>query len=129
MRKTAIVLLSALVLIIPGMMVWAEGEEITLSGVDSRLTSLTGIVNLYTIVTDSTGAPVENLKAENFTVRDAPSGEKPGDSGETREVISFSPAGERRDGITFMMLIDDSGSMYGNTGSERAVLARREARN
>lgn len=109
-------------------------EDIALSGVDSRLVSVTGTVNLYTVVTDSVGQPVENLSKEDFLVREAPVGESPGDP---RPVVDFSPAGERRDGIVFMMLIDDSGSMYdgpdGRTSPSpertRAALARREARN
>ena len=104
-------------------------DEITLSGVDSRMTAVTGIVNLYAIVTDNSGRIVDSLKAEDFTVMDAPAGENPGDLAETREIVSFTSSGERREGITFMMLIDDSGSMYGNPGGDRAALARREARN
>ena len=107
----------------------AGADEITLSGVDSRMTAVTGIVNLYAIVTDNSGRIVENLKAEDFIVMDAPAGENPEVSAETREIVSFTPSGERREGITFMMLIDDSGSMYGNPGGDRASLARREARN
>jgi len=111
----------------------AGADEINLSGVDSRLTPLTGFVNLYTVVTDASGNGVKNLKKEDFIVRDAAFDENTGktgnsaDFGEKREIVSFTAAGERRDGITFMMLIDDSGSMYQK--DNRASLARREARN
>ena len=100
----------------------AGADEITLSGVDSRLTPVTGLVNLYAVVTDASGKSVANLGAGDFIIR-----EIPGDEALTPE--SFSPAGERKDGIVFMMLIDDSGSMYGNPGGDRAALARREAGN
>jgi len=124
MRKYLVLLLSLRVFSSAG------ADEITLSGVDSRLTPLTGLVNLYTVVTDESGNSVENLKKEDFTVRDAAAGEHSGKAaafGEPREIVSFRASGERRDGITFMMLIDDSGSMY--LQDDRAALARREARN
>lgn len=108
-------------------------DDIALSGVDSRLMAVTGTVNLYVVVTDSSGQPVKNLTVEDFMVRDAPMGEALGDP---QPVVDFSVAGERRDGLVFMMLIDDSGSMYdGPDGRSspspdrtRAALARREAR-
>lgn len=108
-------------------------DDIALSGVDSRLMAVTGTVNLYAVVTDSSGQPVRNLTAEDFMVRDAPMGEALGDP---QPLVDFSVAGERRDGLVFMMLIDDSGSMYdGPDGRSspspdrtRAALARREAR-
>jgi len=110
-----------------GLIISSGADEITLSGVDARLSPITGMVNLYAIVTDASGELVDNLKAEDFIVKDAPAGENPAESGELREIVSFSSAGDRRAGITFMMLLDDSGSMYGK--DNRAALARREAGN
>jgi len=127
MRKYSVFFLAACITFSAG------GDEVNLSGVDSRLTPLTGLVNLYTVVTDASGNSVENLMREDFIVRDAAVDENPGetgisaDFGEKREIVSFTAAGDRRDGITFMMLIDDSGSMYQK--DNRAALARREARN
>jgi len=126
MRKIIVMFFSAFIFFSAA---GAGADEITLSGVDSRMTAVTGIVNLYTIVTDDSGRLVDSLKAEDFTVMDAPAGGIPGNLAETRKIVSFTPSGERREGITFMMLIDDSGSMYGNPGEDRASLARREARN
>jgi Ca-activated chloride channel family protein len=120
-------------LLLFGIVFCLGADEIVLSGVDSRLTAVTGTVNLYAVVTDPSGRPVENLKAVDFMVREAALGETPGDP---LPVVDFSPAGERKDGLVFMMLIDDSGSMYdGPDGRSspspdrtRAALARREAR-
>jgi Ca-activated chloride channel family protein len=111
-----------------------SADEIALSGVDARMSAVTGDVSLYAVVTDPSGRPVENLTADDFIVTDAPEGSN---FGEKLDITRFSPAGERRDGLVFMLLIDDSGSMYDGPdgrpspgpGQTRAALARREARN
>jgi Ca-activated chloride channel family protein len=126
-NKSVLLLLSLLFAAVLG------AQDIALSGVDARMMAVTGTVNLYTVVTDEEGRPIDGLTSADFVVRDAEIGRE---LGEPLPVVSFSPAGDRRDGLAFMMLIDDSGSMYdGPDGTPspspdrtRAALARREAR-
>ncbi len=107
-------------------------DEIALSGIDSRALAIRGQVDLYVVVTDETGRPVNNLASDDFVVREAP-GSAP--LGDPIRLSDFSPAGQRPDGLVFQMLIDDSGSMYdGPDGratpspdATRAAMARREA--
>lgn len=132
MKRSAIKGICLLLLVFSQILI-LSADDIALSGVDSRLTAVTGTVNLYAIVTDPSGQPIENLTAEAFSVREVTEGSV---SGDALPVVDFSPAGERRDGLAFMMLIDDSGSMYDGPDGKpspspdrtRAALARREAR-
>ena len=111
----------------------ASADEVALSGIDSRLLSVRGTVDLYVVVIDENGEPVDGLGPDDFRVREAPAGEE---FGEPRSTSRFSAAGDRREGLVFMMLIDDSGSMYGDAlgrpspppDRTRAAMARREAR-
>jgi Ca-activated chloride channel family protein len=102
-NKSVLLLLSLLFAAVLG------AQDIALSGVDARMMAVTGTVNLYTVVTDEEGRPIDGLTSADFVVRDAEIGRE---LGEPLPVVSFSPAGDRRDGLAFMMLIDDSGSMY-----------------
>lgn len=112
----------------------AGSVELTLSGADSRFLALSGEVELYLVATDSQGRPVDNLQAGDLILRDAPEGEQ---AGERLSITGFSPSGERPKGISFLLLIDDSGSMYDDSNGQeasswqesRAALARREAEN
>ena len=123
--------ISVLSVLIPAAMF---ADDVALSGIDSRFLPVRGMVDLYVVVTDGKGMPVEGLQADDFQVRQAPVGEE---FGEGLPIARFSAAGERREGIAFMMLIDDSGSMYDDAlgrpsprpDRTRAAMARREAGN
>lgn len=110
-----------------------SADDVSISGVDSRFLAVTGEVDLYAVATDESGNLLEGLEPEDFVLRDAPVG---ADWGEPRPVTGFSASGERRDGISFLLLIDDSASMYDDAAGDetadwantRAALARNEAR-
>ena len=101
-------------------------EDIALSGIDSSMLPVTGRVRLYAVVTDNSGNLKEGLDGSDFTVI-----ERNPENGEEvyRDVLSFSSSGEPRNGMVFMLLIDDSGSMYNkDSGETYAFMARKETR-
>ncbi len=110
-----------------------NAEEVSISGVDSRFTAISSEVNLYAVVTDADGRTLNGLESEDFLLKDSTGA---GEWNENLEISGFSQAGEHRDGISFLLLIDDSASMYRNAeGMEtdvweetRVALAQREAR-
>lgn len=111
-----------------------HADDVTVSGVDSRFLAVSGEVNIYAVVTGADGRMKADLNAGDFRLLDAPAGMPFGDG--EQEISGFSAAGERRDGISFLLLMDDSASMYrnaagdrtDNTGEMRAAMARSEAK-
>jgi Mg-chelatase subunit ChlD len=65
-------------------------------------------VDLYLAVTDSEGNPTEGLSASDFQVFEGPRG------GELQSVpiVSFAERPNAEEGVTFFLLVDNSGSMY-----------------
>ena len=108
-------------------------DDVTVSGADSRFLAVSGEVDIYAVVTGPDGEMKTDLDAGDFRLLDAPAGMAFGDEGLT--ISGFSAAGERRDGVSFLLLIDDSASMYrtaagdptDDTGEMRAAMARTEA--
>jgi len=113
--------------------VGASARDAALSGVDSRFLAVRGEVDLYVVVADEDGRLVTDMEAGDFAVREAAGN---AEFGEQTRISGISSAGERRDGLAFMMLIDDSGSMYDGPDGRvspspdqtKSTMARREAR-
>ncbi|MDA3948960.1 MAG: VWA domain-containing protein [Spirochaeta sp.] len=65
-------------------------------------------VDVYLGITDIAGESVEGITAESLQIREAPEG------GTYRpvEILSVEPRAAETEGITFFLLIDNSGSMY-----------------
>ncbi len=106
---------------------WAQAVRI--AQIDSSRLLLDQTVNLYVSVTDSAGEPVAGLEQNRFRVYESagspPAGAAPTaaaggtpaggpGAGLFREVpiVRFRPGANRTDGINFLLLIDNSGSMY-----------------
>jgi Ca-activated chloride channel family protein len=85
------------------------GYNVRLSQIDPSRLLLTQNVRLYVSVTDDRGEPVEGLGAESFTIFESPDGQ---DFQRIEGLSEFKPRGASAEGITFLLLIDDSGSMY-----------------
>ncbi|HCL57169.1 MAG TPA: hypothetical protein DHW82_09215 [Spirochaetia bacterium] len=86
-------------------------DTVRITQIDSSSLLVSQIVRLYTIVTDSEGNPVKNLSKENFKIWEsdssAPERFKP-----IQTITDFKSASNYQEGISFLLLVDNSGSMY-----------------
>ncbi|MCG8451596.1 MAG: VWA domain-containing protein [Spirochaetales bacterium] len=110
---------------------WAT--DLAISGADARNQVVNGEVSLFLIALDDDGQPVETLKEDEIQVYQ----ENPETQQRTAlEIQNLTSFGHHSAGVDFLLLIDDSGSMYdGPTGDlsppfegTRAAFARREAK-
>jgi Ca-activated chloride channel family protein len=108
MKRTSIsaAILLTLLLVIP---ITAFGYNIRLSQIDASRLLLSQSVRLYVSVTDDRGIPVEGLEAESFSIFESPDGQN---FQKIENVNEFKPRAASTEGITFLLLIDNSGSMY-----------------
>ena len=87
----------------------APALNISLAQIDASGLLVTQKVQVYVSVTDDRGLPVEGLEPEAFKIAESPDGV----NFETIQGISaFTPNAGAVAGITFLLLIDNSGSMY-----------------
>jgi Ca-activated chloride channel family protein len=104
-RKLLPALLSSF-LLLPGM---APALSISLAQIDASRLLVTQNVKVYVSVTDDNGRPVEGLDAGSFTIAESADGTSfqqiPG-------IAAFTANAGTVAGITFLLLIDNSGSMY-----------------
>ncbi|MDC7221484.1 MAG: VWA domain-containing protein [Spirochaetales bacterium] len=84
-----------------------NAENIAITGIDSTGILRDQRVDLYITQTDDLGTPIEN--SDDLTVYESPDGDKwfPVES-----ELTVDSEANRRDGIGFLMLMDNSGSMY-----------------
>ncbi len=118
--------IQVLVLIVLGATSVRAGAEVTIAQIDpSRL--LTGQrVDVYVSVTDTSGNTVDGLRSGDFSLFEGPP------NGKLQQVdnFGFQEGADASDGITFFLLVDNSGSMYepmsqGDSSSPRTVLETR----
>jgi Ca-activated chloride channel homolog len=108
MRNRHVPLLAlAFFLLLPGAV--ASALTVGLSQLDASRLLLTQEVDAYVSVTDPDGRPVEGLGRDAFSVFESADGSR---FGRIDRITSFQPRAGARNGITFLLLIDDSGSMY-----------------
>jgi len=89
--------------------VTAGAINLSLAQIDASRLLLAQEVDLYVGVTGEDGRPLGGLPAEAFRVYESADGR---DYREVPELSAFRPAAGASEGITFLMLIDNSGSMY-----------------
>lgn len=82
---------------------------VSLSQLDSSALLTTQSVSAYVSVTDDQGAPVTGLPPEAFSILESPDGTA---FHPVARVNAFTPNAGAAEGITFLLLIDNSGSMY-----------------
>lgn len=104
MRKPIIIVLA--LFLIGGS---AFGYNVRLSQIDASRLLLTQTVRLYVSVTDDLGVPVEGIGPENFTIFESPNGQA---FERIEGLTEFKPQAASAEGINFLLLIDNSGSMY-----------------
>jgi Ca-activated chloride channel family protein len=83
--------------------------NIRLSQIDASRLLLAQRVRLYVSVTDDRGQPLDSLRAEDFSVFESPDGER-----FTRipRLEQFRPQAGIAEGVNFLLVLDNSGSMY-----------------
>jgi Ca-activated chloride channel homolog len=104
MKKTGIILTTLIYLFSYTNLI---AENITITGIDSTGILKDQMVDLYVTQTHDSGTP--NMEDSQLTVYESPDGDKwfPVES-----ELEVDKDANRRDGIAFLMLMDNSGSMY-----------------
>jgi Ca-activated chloride channel family protein len=87
----------------------AFGLNVSVAQIDASRLLLTQNVDAYVSVTDDTGQPVQGLAKEAFGVFESSDGK---DFRQIDRIVGFTANSGSTEGITFMLLIDNSGSMY-----------------
>ena len=117
MKKKCICLF-LFIFLVPGQIF---ADYVRISQIDSSGLLLNQEVKLYVSVTGEKGEPVPGLKAEKFNVYESSDNENftkiPGFSG-------FDVMANYESGINFLLLIDNSGSMYRTLAGKRTSLQR-----
>ncbi|HTP57772.1 MAG TPA: VWA domain-containing protein, partial [Spirochaetia bacterium] len=86
----------------------ASALTVGLAQIDSSGLLLQQEVNAYVSVTDDQGEPVSGLSQQSFSIGESADGK----SFTQVPVLKFEPNAGANEGITFLLLIDNSGSMY-----------------
>jgi Ca-activated chloride channel family protein len=89
----------------------ARAESVTISQIDPSTLLYNQNVKVYVSVTDEVGSPVKNIRKDDFTVFESADG----NNFKLIPVIKdFQTMANYEAGINFLLLIDNSGSMYLN---------------
>lgn len=89
----------------------ARAESVRISQIDPSMLLVNQNVKAYVSVTDDAGAPVKNIGRNRFTVYESADGNN---FKRIPKIKDFRAMVNYRDGINFLLLIDNSGSMYLN---------------
>ncbi len=91
-------------------------DQVRISQIDSSRLLLNQEVKLYVSVTDEAGMPVSKLSKDVFTIFESPNGT---DFQKIPDISGFETMANYEAGINFLLLIDNSGSMYRNMKGQR----------
>ncbi len=97
-----------------GIVVAPLGAEVTISQVDPSRLLTRQQVDLYVSVTDHGDLPVEGLTADSFRVFESADGDRFSRIPNHR----LQAVADVREGVTFLLLLDNSGSMYDTIDDE-----------
>ncbi|MCK4541814.1 MAG: VWA domain-containing protein [Spirochaetales bacterium] len=90
-------------------------ENITVTQIDTSSLLLSQRVDLYINITDDSGNPVRRLQEDNFIITESGDGVEYSDP---LPIVDFQEGINTIQGIHFLLLVDNSGSMYDSlTGS------------
>ena len=114
MSKRGVAVCAALLLVAAAL---SAEPMLRISGLDSGRLLTRNRVDLYISVTDELGAPIDSLTQESFEVAES-AGEH-----DFREVAitDFRARANADEGVKFLMLVDNSGSMYFGIDGRRTV--------
>jgi len=89
----------------------AFAANLRIAQVDNSDLLLYQEIQLYLSITDAKGEPIKGIQAEELKVFEGLSAKVPGS---LRPQVDFRRASNFEDGVRFLLLIDNSGSMYRN---------------
>ena len=82
--------------------------NVSLAQIDSSGLLLRQTIDAYVSVTDDTGEPITNLPQGAFSAAESPEGQRY----TQLPLVGFEQKAAANEGITFLLLVDNSGSMY-----------------
>jgi Ca-activated chloride channel family protein len=88
---------------------WAGAETLRVAQIDNTSLLINQRVGVYVSVTGKGGNPVKGLTAEDFALFESADGQR-----ESRDIIELREGANVTQGVTFLLVIDNSGSMYWN---------------
>lgn len=94
-------------------MSWVElsAESLRISQIDPSMLLFNQNVKVYISITDENGAPLKNIGRDKFAIFESADGNK---FKQIPEIKDFQTMANYEAGINFLLLIDNSGSMYLN---------------
>lgn len=96
-------------------MMMAYAGSVRISQIDTKTLLIDQQIRLYLSVTDPKGKPIENLRPENFAIFE--SADKKNFQA-IPKIESFKSGTNYEEGISFLLLVDNSGSMYKTMGAQ-----------
>src|SRR4030042_2800312 len=93
-----------------------NAESLRISQIDTSTLLLNQEVQVYISVTDDKGAPVDNITVSRFKIFESADGTT---YREIPKINSFKTMANYESGINFLLLIDNSGSMYRDIQGKR----------
>lgn len=100
-----------------------RADSVRISQIDTQSLLIDQKVTLYLSVTDQTGEPIDRLSMDNFQIAESDGN---GSFADFSKIASFKRGSELKEGVSFLLLIDNSGSMYQTMeGQKTAENARR----
>ncbi len=94
----------------------ASADSARISQIDSSKLLLNQDIKLYVSVTDDTGEPISKLSADAFNIYESHNGK---DFVQIPKLENFETMTNYESGINFLLLIDNSGSMYRKMNGKR----------
>ncbi len=88
---------------------WAGAETIRVAQIDNTSLLINQRIGVYVSVTGMGGKPVKGLKREDFALFESADGQRL-----SREIIELREGANVTQGVTFLLVIENSGSMYWN---------------
>jgi Ca-activated chloride channel family protein len=109
MKTVKVKIASAALILLPALQTIAQAESVRISQIDPSLLLFKQNVKVYVSVTGRDGAPVKNIGKEKFSVFESADGHV---FKRIPAIKDFKTMANYEAGINFLLLIDNSGSMY-----------------
>jgi Ca-activated chloride channel family protein len=98
-----------LVMILSVPFYWAGAESLRVAQIDNTQLLINQRIGVYVSVTGKGGKPVKGLSKDDFALFESVDGQRM-----SREIIELREGANVIQGVTFLLVIDNSGSMYWN---------------
>ncbi len=98
-----------------------SADYVRISQIDSSMLLLNQEVKVFVSITDETGEPASKLTQDAFTLYESPDAKQ---FVKIQKINSFQSMANYESGINFLLLVDNSGSMYTNIKGRRTRVER-----